>query len=144
MFVRKYYIILFLLYDCVCSNDGVFEVALHVHVQVYSNGRVTWTPPALFRSSCGVKVRRKFCNLSNIQSIWTVIIVMSIGKEWQDLTMNIVTCPSDEVMVKAYGFKKTHIAHECARIPTHYRGGSRSQSPGSFKVPMCCVQQYKI
>ncbi|KAL2079062.1 hypothetical protein ACEWY4_024806 [Coilia grayii] len=38
------------------NNDGVFDVALHVHVQVYSNGRVTWTPPALFRSSCGVKV----------------------------------------------------------------------------------------
>lgn len=40
----------------VCSNDGVFDVALHVHVQVYSNGRVTWTPPALYCSSCGVKV----------------------------------------------------------------------------------------
>lgn len=39
-----------------CSNDGVFDVALHVHVQVYSNGRVTWTPPALYCSSCGVKV----------------------------------------------------------------------------------------
>ncbi|KAF7706521.1 acetylcholine receptor subunit beta [Silurus meridionalis] len=38
------------------NNDGVFEVALNVHVQAYSNGRVTWTPPALFRSSCGVKV----------------------------------------------------------------------------------------
>ncbi|GAA6079103.1 acetylcholine receptor subunit beta isoform X1, partial [Tachysurus ichikawai] len=37
-------------------NDGVFEVALNVHVQAYSNGRVTWTPPAIFRSSCGVKV----------------------------------------------------------------------------------------
>ncbi|XP_012686262.2 acetylcholine receptor subunit beta [Clupea harengus] len=38
------------------NNDGVFDVALQVHVQAYSNGRVTWTPPALFRSSCGVKV----------------------------------------------------------------------------------------
>lgn len=38
------------------NNDGVFEVALQVHVQVYSDGRVTWTPPALFCSSCGVKV----------------------------------------------------------------------------------------
>lgn len=46
----------------VCSNDGVFDVALHVHVQVYSNGRVTWTPPALYCSSCGVKVNIKTLN----------------------------------------------------------------------------------
>ncbi|XP_061565657.1 acetylcholine receptor subunit beta isoform X1 [Cololabis saira] len=38
------------------NNDGVFDVALRVHVQVYSNGRVTWMPPALYCSSCGVQV----------------------------------------------------------------------------------------
>lgn len=38
------------------SNDGVFDVALRVHVLVYSDGRITWTPPALYLSSCGVKV----------------------------------------------------------------------------------------
>lgn len=44
------------LWFSVCSNDGIFDVALHVHVQVYYNGRVTWTPPALYCSSCGVQV----------------------------------------------------------------------------------------
>ncbi|XP_020501289.2 acetylcholine receptor subunit beta [Labrus bergylta] len=39
------------------NNDGTFDVALHVHVQVYHNGRVTWTPPALYLSSCGVEVK---------------------------------------------------------------------------------------
>ncbi|MGH0183953.1 UNVERIFIED_CONTAM: hypothetical protein FKN15_013503 [Acipenser sinensis] len=38
------------------NNDGVFDVALHVHVQVYSDGMVTWTPPAIYRSTCGIKV----------------------------------------------------------------------------------------
>ncbi|KAF7647235.1 hypothetical protein LDENG_00175400 [Lucifuga dentata] len=38
------------------NNDGVSQVALNVHIQAYSNGRVTWTPPALYCSSCGVKV----------------------------------------------------------------------------------------
>uniref|UniRef100_A0A4W5RFL1 Neurotransmitter-gated ion-channel ligand-binding domain-containing protein n=1 Tax=Hucho hucho TaxID=62062 RepID=A0A4W5RFL1_9TELE len=35
------------------SND---DVALRVAIQAYSSGRVTWSPPALFCSSCGVKV----------------------------------------------------------------------------------------
>ncbi|XP_064181668.1 acetylcholine receptor subunit beta isoform X1 [Anguilla rostrata] len=38
------------------NNDGVFDVSLRVHVQARSDGRVTWSPPALYRSSCGVKV----------------------------------------------------------------------------------------
>ncbi|KAG7496337.1 acetylcholine receptor subunit beta [Solea senegalensis] len=38
------------------NNNGVFDVALHVHVQVYSSGKVTWTPPALYCSSCAVQV----------------------------------------------------------------------------------------
>ncbi|XP_077445181.1 acetylcholine receptor subunit beta [Stigmatopora argus] len=38
------------------NNDGVFDVALRVHVQVHNNGRVTWTPPAQYLSSCGVRV----------------------------------------------------------------------------------------
>ncbi|CAB1434113.1 unnamed protein product, partial [Pleuronectes platessa] len=38
------------------NNDGVFHVALEVAIQAYSNGRITWTPPALYCSSCGVKV----------------------------------------------------------------------------------------
>ncbi|KAK6292007.1 hypothetical protein J4Q44_G00377920 [Coregonus suidteri] len=36
------------------NNDGVFHVALHVAIQAYNSGRVTWSPPALFCSSCGV------------------------------------------------------------------------------------------
>ncbi|XP_041634861.1 acetylcholine receptor subunit beta isoform X1 [Cheilinus undulatus] len=38
------------------NNDGTFDVALNVHIQAYSDGRVTWTPPALYLSSCGVHV----------------------------------------------------------------------------------------
>ncbi|XP_060951832.1 acetylcholine receptor subunit beta [Limanda limanda] len=38
------------------NNDGVFHVALEVAIQAYSTGRITWTPPALYCSSCGVKV----------------------------------------------------------------------------------------
>ncbi|KAJ8246847.1 hypothetical protein GJAV_G00256040 [Gymnothorax javanicus] len=38
------------------NNDGVFYVSLNVRVQVHSDGRVTWLPPALYRSSCKVQV----------------------------------------------------------------------------------------
>lgn len=51
---------------CIRSNDGRFDVALHVHVQVYSNGRVTWTPPALYCSSCGVKVDIEIISIHQI------------------------------------------------------------------------------
>lgn len=68
----------------ICSNDGVFHVALYVHVQVYSNGRVTWTPPALYCSSCGVKVNTKFCLIHQIVisicKIITIYGIPSIGR----------------------------------------------------------------
>lgn len=41
-------------------------MALNVHVQAYSNGRVTWTPPALYCSSCGVKVNIKMSSIPHI------------------------------------------------------------------------------
>lgn len=68
----------------ICSNDGVFHVALPVHVQVYSNGRVTWTPPALYCSSCGVKVNTKICLIHQIVisvcKIITIYGISSIGR----------------------------------------------------------------
>ena len=42
-------------------------MALHVHVQVYYNGRITWTPPALYCSSCGVKVNINTCTHTNFK-----------------------------------------------------------------------------
>ncbi|CAL8241547.1 unnamed protein product [Merluccius merluccius] len=37
------------------NNDGQFDVALYVNVLVYSNGVVTWLPPAIYRSSCSIE-----------------------------------------------------------------------------------------
>ncbi|KAF7229803.1 cholinergic receptor, nicotinic, beta 1 (muscle) like [Nothobranchius furzeri] len=38
------------------NNDGQFDVALYVNVLVYSNGMITWLPPAIYRSSCSIEV----------------------------------------------------------------------------------------
>ncbi|XP_048475933.1 acetylcholine receptor subunit beta [Rhincodon typus] len=39
------------------NNDGNFHVALLVNVLVQHNGIVSWLPPAIYRSSCAIRVK---------------------------------------------------------------------------------------
>nr|XP_034992889.1 acetylcholine receptor subunit beta [Zootoca vivipara] len=38
------------------NNDGNFDIALSINVQVNSNGVVRWQPPAIYKSSCSIQV----------------------------------------------------------------------------------------
>lgn len=75
----------------------MFDVALAVHVQVYNNGRVTWTPPALYCSSCGVKVnfntlKLKYSYAFSFISFYSLLYLLLISD-----SCNIPVCCSFQV-----------------------------------------------
>uniref|UniRef100_A0A8C5KF05 Neuronal acetylcholine receptor subunit beta-4 n=1 Tax=Jaculus jaculus TaxID=51337 RepID=A0A8C5KF05_JACJA len=45
--------------DIVLYNnaDGTYEVSVYTNVIVYSNGSITWLPPAIYKSACKIEVK---------------------------------------------------------------------------------------